>query len=607
MVLFSFRLITDADLGFHLKGGQWILENHRFMTRDVYTYTRSGTDYVDIHWFYEVLLYLVYRMGGYGFLLLFNTGLIAAAFFITFKRLRLSGAPLWMCVFLLTATLFACEIRFQVKPEILSWVLLGLTLWVLEERANHQRDALFLLPILQLVWVNVEGLFPLGLVLMGFYILSSYCHGAQPDKKLFLFSGLAVVACLANPHFIQGAVFPFQLLSIIGTSNIFKQTIAEFQPSWFMPFSSALMPEVGLIFYRVFSFFLLLLLLATFRHRKIHEFLIAGSFFYLSGTSFRNIPLFMIATLPLAAICWKDLPWDRFQKTQKILFNKPIFAWGFAFLLLGMSLRIITNAYYISDRRLDRFGWGLDQEYLPVRAAEFLVQNQLDGKILNQIDAGGWLDWKGPQKVFIDGRTADVMGEDLYKEDMASFAPGGLKPLIEKYGFDIIFFNPISARQWIFELRKMQDWRLVYLDESVAIYLRNHYAPQIPLLNENQLLPERGIVFSSEEDLTLLEKPSPAVWKNFFEGFYRPAIFPRGLLSMALFNYHLENFRIAEPLFLECIRRSRGQYDDFYFEAGLMYFFAKKYDYSRICLTRVLEDDPRNSQAQRVFSYLPVR
>ena len=65
IAIFAARHLADADLGYHLRGGQWILENHRFPSKDTYTYTRADADYPDLHWLYQVLIYGTYAVGDY--------------------------------------------------------------------------------------------------------------------------------------------------------------------------------------------------------------------------------------------------------------------------------------------------------------------------------------------------------------------------------------------------------------------------------------------------------------------------------------------------------------------------------------------------------------
>lgn len=600
-VILSLRLISSFDLGFHLKGGQWILDNHAFPANDTYTYTVANHPYLDIHWFYQVYLYGVYKIGSYQLLTVFNTVLISLAFLVTLGRLRQTGAPLWMGVILLAAAVFASETRFNVRPEILSWILAGLTLWVLEARFTNKGNFLFLLPLLQLAWVNIEGLFAIGWGTMVFYLVSGYFHNRRVDKKLLRYSGLAVAACLFNPYFIRGMFFPLKLLTTLH-SDVFKSSITEFLSPWALLKDFAFIPEVSFLAYKIFCGFFAFTLLATFKKRKIHEWMMAACFFFLSATASRNIPLFMLTCAPLAASSWKDIPWDWLRKFQASYLAKPLTAWAFTLFLLAATLRVATSAYYVSDRRADHFGLGLDPVQQPVQGTEFLVRNHLDGKILNHLNEGGWLDWQGPQKVFLDGRL-EVMGGDFFSEFVASMKPGGLAPLVAKYNPDILFFNPDTVPQWIFSLRAMPDWRPVYLDEAVVIYLRKGYAPQVPILDDAKVLSDRGILKPTGDEAAFwLQVPPPNAWRDYAEGFYQSPVFPLGLKTIGSYYYYSKNFDLAETVFLERIKRTQGRYYDFYLDlASLYYYQLKHYNDAETCVQRVLDQDPDNPTARKIM------
>jgi hypothetical protein len=96
LVVFTARYLSDADLGYHLRGGQWMLEHHGFPSKDTYTYTRSSADYLDLHWLYQILIYATYVIGGYTALSLLNIVLVAVAFALAAKRVQRTGAPMWI-------------------------------------------------------------------------------------------------------------------------------------------------------------------------------------------------------------------------------------------------------------------------------------------------------------------------------------------------------------------------------------------------------------------------------------------------------------------------------------------------------------------------------
>ncbi|HTC19406.1 MAG TPA: hypothetical protein VK859_01065, partial [bacterium] len=509
-----------------------------------------------------------------------------------------------MRVLLFVIAVLACEARIRVRPEVLSWVLLSLTLWILELRFNGKKDLLFLLPLIQWVWVNTEGLFFVGWVVMGFYSLSALSASAKADKKLLKYFVLSLALCLLNPHFVRGFLFPLSFLNTLGSSEAFKFAAKEFQPPWSIQDSFSRIPDPYLLAYKMFSLFLLVLLAANFRRRKLHEWLLAGFFLGLSAIAVRNIPLFMIACLPLAALCWKDLRWSWLQKFEDRFIARPFCAGALTLFLLGFSLRVITNAHYVSNRLSDRFGLGLDIETLPVRACEFLVQNHLDGKIINTLDAGDWLDWKGPQKTFMDGRL-DVMGEELLGEYSASLGEPGPGPFIEKYKPDIVFFNPLYALPWMVHLNKRPDWRLVYLDECTAVYLRQGYADPIPGLDYDRLLEERGLSKAiAAQASSLISMSPPPVWTCLWDDFYKPSTYSNGLLNLGIFTTYTNHPEVAETCLLEGIQRTQGRYFDYDYNLGCLYCYGRRYSEALICMKRVLQDQPQNPVALQMVQSL---
>src|SRR5262245_37870518 len=80
LVVLAARYLSDADLGYHLAGGRWILEHLSVPSKDIFTFTRSDADYVDMHWLYQVIVYATFWIGGYLTLSLLNVALVAAVF-----------------------------------------------------------------------------------------------------------------------------------------------------------------------------------------------------------------------------------------------------------------------------------------------------------------------------------------------------------------------------------------------------------------------------------------------------------------------------------------------------------------------------------------------
>ena len=50
--------VTDADLWWHLRAGEWITQNHHLPVTDPFSYTGAGKPWIAYSWSFEVLLYL---------------------------------------------------------------------------------------------------------------------------------------------------------------------------------------------------------------------------------------------------------------------------------------------------------------------------------------------------------------------------------------------------------------------------------------------------------------------------------------------------------------------------------------------------------------------
>ena len=121
--------------------------------------------------------------------------------------------------------LAAMSSRFDPRPEIIS--LLGAAVFLAVLFRTDRTPALaWVLPLVQVIWVNSHALFVLGPIILGAYLIDHVAVGIRrrlarrttgtlPQRRWWLHLGgasLAVVAaCLVNPYGWRGAIFPFEL------------------------------------------------------------------------------------------------------------------------------------------------------------------------------------------------------------------------------------------------------------------------------------------------------------------------------------------------------------------------------------------------------------
>lgn len=602
-LLLSLRLIIDLDLGFHLRGGQWMLQQKAFHRYDVFTYTVNSNEYIAMYWLYQILLYAVYALASYGGLTIFNALLLILVFFIMFLRMKADGCPMFLTIGLIFFSALAMELRFGVRPEVMSWLFLALLLLVLDQYFHRKKNYLFWLPLIQLVWVNSHGLFILGLAVIGAYLLSILIHRRVFDKTLFKWFIAAVIVTCINPYVFKGITFPFYLFTRLQSASIFKDVISEFVSPW-SKMALDKISNLPLYTYYGFSVIGSISLIATFRRRLIHEYILFIAFFYLSYAIIRNVPLFIIVTCQILVHAGREirLP-DSLRKRLKHLFRIPARYLPVAttLLLALLCLRLITNAFYV-DRGGGTFGVGLDKDFHPIKAAQFIVDNNLDARILNDMNLGSWLIWKVPQPVFIDGRL-EVMQEDFFRAYHESHVPGGLTKLITKYRPKMILFDygyP-QAMQWDIQLKDLPEWRIIYWDETAVIYAVEEYALRFPALHFTKTLAAMGIdtTISDSNVWSTLRASRTKTFFDWLEGFYKRQYLPSDLTKMAFYAYLNLEFRAAELLYLEALRQTQGYLKEIFPNLGAVYYFSQDYEKALYCYERVLKEFPGHTLARR--------
>jgi tetratricopeptide (TPR) repeat protein len=482
----SLRQLSDPDLGFHLKYGKWIVTNHQVPVTDQSTYTVRDHAYVDLHWMFQVILYAVFTTTGYQGISLFVCILSLFLSLLLLLRQRSFGIPPFITSIALLIAFLIIDPRIAPRPEMFTFLFLTGILFILDLYAERKKNLLFLLPAIMLLWCNMHALFILGLVVLAVYFISTLVRERKPDRSLLKWMILSFLVCFINPYGIKGFALPLELLTRFNPNNIYNQHIQEFIP-FFAQKHFFLRDYLFIIFFGIGSLSTFL----KFSIRKLHEFVLLVLFGLLAIASIRNIPLFVLAAVPVISR-------QAFEFSSKFsLWRKELrFTLYMLMCLLPLVLipQLLTNAYYLNNNSFNKTGMGINRSQLPEQAAAFLESNHLEGRMLNSIGFGGWLSWTLPQPVFMDGRL-EVMQESVYREVTESWR-GGLPALVNKYRPRLIIYNYLKYYPWTFQLKQMSRWRLIYYDGIAAIFASDTYALEIPAL-DLPVLPSPGNSASS--------------------------------------------------------------------------------------------------------------
>jgi tetratricopeptide (TPR) repeat protein len=227
--------LKDADIYWHLKTGDWIRQMGQVPRFDLFTWERGpSVPWIDLHWLFQIAVSWVYQQGGVIALNLAKCVVTCVAMLVLLTA-RNREWPLSVMVLAWLPALLVLGGRIYVRPETLTLLYLSIFLAVIFRWERYPWLAL-LLPVVQVAWVNSQGLFVLGPILVAFGLIDAALRFGffDPERRrwwrmILAASLLTGAACLINPYLLTGALYPLELAGTM-SNPIFSHNIAELTP-----------------------------------------------------------------------------------------------------------------------------------------------------------------------------------------------------------------------------------------------------------------------------------------------------------------------------------------------------------------------------------------
>jgi hypothetical protein len=226
--------LKDTDIWWHLRTGDLIRQTGTIPAADPYTFTVEGKPWIDLHWVFQVAVSLVYERGGLPALTIAKCVVtcVAVLLLVTARR---RDWPVWAVLAAWLPALLVLGGRMYVRPETLTLLYLSVFLAVLV-RIDRVPALALVLPLVQVAWVNTQGLFVLGPIVFGAALVDAALRRgafAAGRARWWRTVGIAAVltglACLVNPYGLTGALYPLQLARTM-SNPVFSSKIAELTP-----------------------------------------------------------------------------------------------------------------------------------------------------------------------------------------------------------------------------------------------------------------------------------------------------------------------------------------------------------------------------------------
>jgi hypothetical protein len=473
-------LLADADVGWHIRTGEYILDHHAVPHVDLYSFSKPGAPWYAWEWLTDVIDGGLHRVAGLKGIVLLAAVLIALFALTLIRRMVSRDAHIFVALPVALLGVGGSSIHFLARPHLLTLLLLSISVWMIEEDRKRPSYRIWWLVPLTMVWTNLHGGFLALIVVLGLATVGSAIeaffgsgfgsHGTIRDAVRYAKLTLACAAVsLVNPYGWNLHRHVAEYLR----SDWIRNVIQEFQSPTFrsenmLQFEALLL--IGLIVAG-----------AQFRRWKIVEGLWIVVWAHMALGSVRHAPVFIAVTAPIIAgqlSCW----WNRWSARFKNSSLPGILNLMAADALKGfrrtsvwpvaaVAVLVLLGAPFTSSTSIK---WPQDfpEFVFPVKIVRAHSDLILRSRVLTTDQWADYLIYVNPaQKVFMDGRSdfyGPAIGNDYLRLTSGAW---NWRQLMDKYRFNLALLPVDSALTQILKLAP--DWRVVEDDGKRILLARN--------------------------------------------------------------------------------------------------------------------------------------
>jgi hypothetical protein len=516
------RRINDPDVWWHLKTGAIIAATGQVPRTDPFSYSAGGKPWTAHEWLSELLLYGVWRGGGFAALLWYRSLLLAALAAVVFFVVRRRCGSFIVALLATLGVMLATASFWGERPHLFSYLFFAGLLAALDLAQVGRPALLWALPPVMVLWANLHGGFFAAFLLLGATLAGALVDrwfdshpargpddgpgpagdgdrsgGAAPGPPsaalvrtllLVLLASLAA-ACL-NPQGPAILLYPLRYLLERGLATY----INEWQP-----------PDVREPLGRLLETLLLgsiLLGVVTARRWAWRDLLPLLLFAHLALTAVRHVPLFALVAVNFLAGAWPDCWRQATVAVRRSPTGRRVWeaiargreqpgageeTLGTRAMALALAAGGIALCLSKAPRSSD-LGGTVRLNEIPVAAGKWIQANVPPGRIFNHYDYGGYLIYlprsgqrvepgPNPWRVVIDGRE-DVYGGRMMREfyEQAFQAGPRWRELLDgRYRADWVAWPQAAPLTRV--LQNASEWQQVYpppgsSDRQVAIFRR---------------------------------------------------------------------------------------------------------------------------------------
>ncbi len=450
--------LTDPDLGWHLAGGQWILENGAVPWKD--PLSNQGNHWINYSWLAEILFYKFLNIGGHNGLGILQTFLSLISSLVIYSLARKTADKLpsteegKICIAVISSLLavFLIAPFWHLRPQLIGVIAVGALMLI--DRRDKRALSYFSIIEIPLANIHIYWIF-IPLVWIFYRGTNDADCGSDTWTKRFSHGAFLIILGVISPYGLNN----FQpIFSYAFNHSVAYGLIDEFQPLFEMPLEClaclivALLSCIGISGKRSYKNLQLPLLffLATIGQRK-----------YLAIFAVFVTPLL---TTGIARLLPKSGAATGIAAKRVIWFE-----------LVLIALVALNSPWLLDNNQLGERQLGL----LNAQQVLLSASSGKDGAILTHLNDGGWLEYwmsyaskEKRLKTVIDGRTL-VMGEKKLAQYLSvSKRESGSCEVVEQWGAAWAILPVGSSLESLLQ-DECKRWYKIKADSLYSVWVQN--------------------------------------------------------------------------------------------------------------------------------------
>ena len=445
-----------------------------------HSYTATDFSVNNNHWLAAVIFYGIQDMMGFSLLHI----LCALAYLITFitvlNYFNKWKYPIWsLLIGILALPLFATH--NIVAPVLFTHLFSCLFFIVLYQFINGKvpSKSLFVLPVLQMIWVNTHHYFMIGWGLLLLAVLAAFFNQKKKALRVGIVTVISLVLSVVHPKFIGGITGAFQdVFSSAIILPIWERTLLD---GYIITHSYVLLYGLVLFFISIGAGLLAI------KQKQVDLFTLSGVFL-LIFFAYWSSQLLVLLALPIVILLSNLVVYYSAKKEQCEV--ELLLSYSPLVLFVYMSIPVfITGGFY---QPINNWGYGIAKEELNI--SNFLAQSNLKGPIFHNTLVSGLLTYSIPEEqcLYISSQPKAHPIDFYDKEYFPSVLdPFGWKLVHDKYLFNAVVFRlkgaATSELEFMGNLLGNGKWSMVYYKEDYEVIL-------VKNKKENQSIIDRYVI-----------------------------------------------------------------------------------------------------------------